>query len=225
MPAEGVLAGEAVQVPADVHEVEARRVGDEDEVAGQGFQPSEIVVHGLFGRLHVLVARGPGFGLPLPPTHRLRVLRCAWKRFEVGREPAQEGLVRQVGRRADAEHRINAGDRPVRLHVRADVYLHVATPMYYKPDRLRPYRLTVHRGTRSLPSHARMTKAVAARDDGVLKVRHVEVQLLTTRQHTTSRRSRGTTCPRGRRWRAASARSTLPRLRLEGPPRQAPRDC
>src|SRR5205085_6803434 len=133
VPAEGVLAGEAVQVPADVHEVEARRVGDENGLARQRLEPGEVVAHGLFGRLQVLAAGGPGFGLALPPAHRLRVLRRAGERLQVRREPAQEGLVRQVGRRADAQHRVDARYRPVRLNVRTDVYLHLATPCAPSP--------------------------------------------------------------------------------------------
>src|SRR5262245_61246099 len=69
---ERVYAGEAVQIPADEHIVEWRRIANKHRSAGKASQPVEIIVHRRFGRLKFSAACFPGFGLSLPPGHRLR---------------------------------------------------------------------------------------------------------------------------------------------------------
>src|SRR5262249_59291859 len=83
----------------------------------------EVVFHRRFGRLKIFPAGFPGLWLSLPPGHRLRIGDGAWQRFEVRGERADQSLVWQVGGRAEAEHRVHAGDRPVSLHISADVNL------------------------------------------------------------------------------------------------------
>ncbi len=115
------LTSESNQIPIHEKKIIRRRIADEDWNSGQALEPGHIVLHRLFRRLQILPAGLPGLRLGLPPFHRFGVRRGTGQGFKISRKGSDQGFVGQVGRRAKAQHRIDARNGPVGLDIGADV--------------------------------------------------------------------------------------------------------
>src|SRR6476659_3522143 len=104
--AKGTLSNETEQIPLNKQKVEARGIRHEYRRRRQRFQPNEVPVHRLSGRLEILPACFPCLRLRCPPLRCLGMSRCARQRLQICTECCYEFLVFRISGGPEAEHRV-----------------------------------------------------------------------------------------------------------------------